>query len=95
MKKVLVVLGALLGLIGVGVFVVWFTLLRAPEPQEVCSNISAVMQKESGAVPKGFSDDCIKRMQPPDFGRVPYAKQMRCLRDAQTSKEIEACDNKG
>jgi len=91
MKKVLVVLGVLFGVIGAAVFVAWFTLLRAPEPSEVCDNLTAVMKKEVGAVPSGFGAECVQRMQPPEFGRVPYAKQMKCLRDATSSKEIDAC----
>ncbi len=94
MKKVLVVLGVLFGLVGAAVFVAWFALLRAPEPSEVCDNVTAVMKKEVGAVPSGFTSDCVQKMQPPDFGRVPYARQMKCLRDAASSKEIEACTDK-
>jgi hypothetical protein len=94
MKKALIVVGSLLGLLGGAVFVFWFGWLRAPAPEEVCTNVSGVMQKELGAVPKGFEADCVRRMQPPEFGRVPYVKQMKCLRDAKTSKEIQACEGK-
>ncbi|NUP08032.1 MAG: hypothetical protein HOW73_18455 [Polyangiaceae bacterium] len=95
MKKVLIVLGALLGLLGIGVFAFWFVALRAPAPEEVCTNVSEVMKKEVGTVPKGFQEDCIQRMQPPEFGRVPYVKQMKCLRDAKSAKDIDACEKKG
>lgn len=95
MKKVLIVLGSLLGLLGIAVFAFWFVALRAPEPQEVCDNVSGIMKKEVGTIPKGFQEDCLKRMQPPEFGRVPWVKQMKCLRDANSSKDIEACESKG
>jgi hypothetical protein len=95
MKKVLLVLGVLFGVLGAAVFVGWFAFLRAPEPSEVCDNISSVMKKETGVVPKEFGSECVQRMQPPEFGRVPYAKQMKCLRDATSSKEISSCTDKG
>jgi hypothetical protein len=95
MKKVLIVVGALLGLLGVAVFVFWFAVLRAPAPEEVCANVSEVMKKELGTTPKGFDADCVQKMQPPEFGKVIYVKRMKCLRDAKTAKDIEACEGKG
>ncbi|NUP06388.1 MAG: hypothetical protein HOW73_10055 [Polyangiaceae bacterium] len=91
MKKVLLGLGVLVGLLGLAAFVFWFGWLRAPSPEEVCANLSEVMKKETGVDPKGFDKDCVKKTQPPEFGRLPYAKRMKCLRDAKSAADIKTC----
>ncbi len=95
MKKALLVLGSLFGLLVLAVAVFWFGWLAAPAPEEVCANVSAVMKKDLGAVPKGFEQDCIKQTQRPSNGALPYATHMKCLRDAKSTKDIEACDKRG
>jgi hypothetical protein len=95
MKKGVIVLGCLLGLLAAAVFGFWFGWLRAPEPEEVCANVSAIMKQDLGAVPKGFEHDCVRQSQPPSNGRLPYANHMKCLRDAKSTKDIEACARVG
>jgi hypothetical protein len=93
LKVIGTVLGVLVGLIAVGVLAFWFFLLRAPSPEEQCDHVLELMKKESGAAltPK-FRDECIRMAQPPEFGRMPYAKRAKCRASAATLAEAKACD---
>ena len=93
LKIIGIVIGVLVGLIAVGVLGFWFFLLRAPTPEEQCDHVIELMKKESGAAmaPK-FRDECIRMAQPPEFGRLPYAKRAKCRAAAATLAEAKACD---
>ena len=87
------VIGALVGLIAIAAFVFWFGWLRAPAPEEVCAHMQAIATKEAGrAVPADPA--CPSRMKPPEFGRINYVKQMKCVMDASTLKDVKACENR-
>jgi hypothetical protein len=35
--------------------------------------------------------DGVRYTQPPEFGRIPWVKRMKCLRDADSVKALDAC----
>ena len=90
--KALKILGAIVAMIGLSVVVFYVGWLRAPAPEEVCDNVMSVTKKETGLDlgTKGRAD-CIRHAQPPEFGRVPWVRQMKCLRDASSLNELQAC----
>jgi hypothetical protein len=66
--------------------------LKAPSAEQVCDNLAAVTRKETGVeLGSRMRDECIRDAKPPEFGRVPWVKRMKCLRDADSLKAIEAC----
>jgi hypothetical protein len=94
MKALKIIGGVVLALVlAVGVFYVGW--LRAPSAEEVCDNLAAVTKTETGKElgAKG-REVCIEHAQPPKYGRVPWVKRMKCLRDASSLKAIEACSNR-
>ena len=90
--KALKILGAIVAMIGLAVVVFYVGWLRAPSAEEVCDNVTAVTKKETGVDmgEKGRSQ-CIRSAQPPEFGRIPWVSQMKCLRDAKSLDEIGKC----
>lgn len=91
--KALKVLGGIFGVILAAIFIFWFGWLRAPSPEAVCENMSKIMKKEAGTeMPAVEMQSCIQRLQPPEFGRLPYAKRMNCMEDAETFAELEKCE---
>jgi hypothetical protein len=95
--KALKVLGFIVGAIGLAIFVFWFGWLRAPAAEDVCDNVAKLMKKESGAeMPAEFKKECIAvYSKEPEFGRVPWVKQLKCIRDAETSADLDKCEKKG
>ncbi len=90
--KALKILGGIVLTIVLAACIFYVGWLKAPAPEEVCDNVAAVTKKETGH-DFGAKDReaCIQSVQPPEYGRIPYARQMKCLRDAKTSAELDAC----
>lgn len=94
--KALKVLGYIVGAIGLAIFVFWFGWLRAPAAEDVCENVAKLMKKESGAeMGADFMKECIAVYgKEPEFGRVPWVKQLKCIRDAESMAELEKCEKR-
>ena len=87
-----IVIGVIVGLIALAFGVFWFGWLRAPAPQDVCDHVSEIYEEEIGQVmPEPAEKECIDRLAPPEFGKLPYAEKMKCMMDAQTSRELDGC----
>ena len=94
--KALKILGFFFGAIGLAIFVFWFGWLRAPAAEDVCDNVAKVMKKETGTeVPDSFKKECVAvYSKAPEFGRVPWVKQLKCIRDAETGAQLEQCEKR-
>ncbi|MBX7082093.1 MAG: hypothetical protein K1X88_22995 [Nannocystaceae bacterium] len=94
--KALKILGFIFGAIGLAIFVFWFGWLRAPAAEDVCDNVAKVMKKETGTeVPDSFKKECVAvYSKAPEFGRVPWVKQLKCIRDAETGAQLEQCEKR-
>ena len=90
--KALKILGIIFGTIALAAVVFYVGWLRAPAPEEVCENMFAVAKKETGvALPTQERESCIRRLQPPEFGRIPYVAQMKCMKNATSAAELKQC----
>ncbi|MEX1362388.1 MAG: hypothetical protein AB1Z98_04635 [Nannocystaceae bacterium] len=91
--KALKVLGIIVLLLVVAAAVFWFGWVKAPPAQDVCDNISAVMEKEAGSkLDDGSMKECIARYsKTPEFGMMPWSKKLKCLRDADSLAGLEKC----
>jgi hypothetical protein len=94
--KALKILGFIFGAIGLAIFVFWFGWLRAPAADDVCDNVARVLEKEAGAkMPDELRKECVAQYsKAPEFGRVPWVNSLKCIRDADSSKEMEQCEKK-
>jgi hypothetical protein len=93
LKVIGMIIGGLIGLIGLAALVFYLGWLRAPAPEEVCAHLQEITTKEAGvAVPP--DPKCPDRMKPPEFGRINYVKQMKCVMAASTLKDVKACENR-
>ncbi len=70
--------------------VLWHTELRAPPPEDVCAHLMSLAQEDAEA---SFDEGrCLRRLQPPKkFGVLPYAKRMKCMRDAGSFAAAMEC----
>ncbi len=93
LKVIGIIIGGLVGLIGLAAFVFWFGWLRAPAPEEICAHLQEITTKEAGR-PVPADPRCPDRMKPPEFGRINYVKQVKCVMAAGTLKEVKDCDNR-
>ncbi len=95
--KALKVLGVIAAMIGIAAVVFWLGWLRAPDGAEVCANVMRVLEADAkqelpAKVKDGLVKDCERRAKPPEFGRVPWVKRMKCMKDAQSRGELDACE---
>jgi len=94
--KALKILGFIVGAIGLAIFVFWFGWLRPPAAEDVCENVAKIMKKETNVeAPAEFMKECVAvYSKPPEFGRVPWVKQLKCIRDAETASELDGCEKR-
>lgn len=91
--KALKILGGAVGAVVLAVFVFWFGWLRAPAAEDVCNNMATILKKESGVTMEGAElSKCVQRLQPPEFGRAPWVKKMKCMNNASTMSDLKACE---
>ncbi len=72
-------------------FVFWWGWLRAPSPEAVCAHVVEVMAGELGDRVDPFRRECLRSAQPPQFGRLAYAKALNCVVASRTSEQLKAC----
>ncbi len=91
--KALKIIGAIFATILVAVAIFYVGWMRPPSPESVCDNLARIMKKEANVeMSEKDRASCIRQMgTPPQFGRVPWVKQLKCIRDAETSKDLDAC----
>lgn len=94
--KALKIIGGIIGTIGLAIGVFYFGWLSPPSAQAVCDNVSRIVKAESGAdLPATEAASCVRRAStPPEFGRAVWVKQLKCMRDAKSSKEVDACSRR-
>ena len=94
--KALKIIGFIFGALGLAVFVFWFGWLRAPDAKDVCDNVAKVMKKESGVdAPEAFMKECITEYsREPQFGKLPWVSQLKCVRDAESLTAMQACEKR-
>lgn len=91
--KAIKIIGAIFGVLGVAVAVLYLGWLSPPSGEAVCGNVARILEKEVG---KKMSDkektECIAQAEKaPEFGRAVWVKNLKCMRDAQSSKDLETC----
>ncbi len=90
--KALKIVGGIVLVIVVAVAIFYIGWLMPPSAEAVCGNVAAVMKKETGVeLDPSQRQACLRRAEPPEFGRAPWVKRMKCLRDAKSSAEIATC----
>ena len=90
--KALKILGGIVLTIVVAIAIFYLGWYRAPSSETVCDNLAAITKKETGAdLPQKERETCIRRTQPPEFGRIPWVKRMKCMRDAKSLADLDAC----
>jgi hypothetical protein len=94
MKKALKVVGVVFLTIFAAVAIFYVGWMRPPSGADVCDNVARIMKKEAH-VEMGAKDReaCIRSAETkPQFGLIPWVKRLKCMRDAQTSTELAACE---
>jgi len=94
--KAIKIIGAIFGILGLAVAVLYIGWLSPPSGDAVCGNVAKIMKKEIG---KDMSDkeksECVARAEKaPEFGRAVWVKNLKCMRDADTAKDLETCGGK-
>jgi hypothetical protein len=91
--KALKIIGSIVATIALGIIIFYVGWLRAPSAEDVCGNLAALTRKETGAeLDAKAREECVRRAtHRPEFGVIPWVKRMKCVRDAGTLKELDAC----
>jgi hypothetical protein len=96
MKKLLKIAGIVtagfIAVAALGAFIFWWGWLRAPSPETVCDHMVELYIQETGiAAPESYRQECIRKTQPPEFGKLPYAAGMKCMLAAESVAEMKTC----
>lgn len=93
--KALKVIGIIVAVIGIAGFVFWFTMVRAPAPEDVCAHLKDLMSQnaESKHLAEAFDmKECVEDHQKGKReGAFPYAKKMKCLAGLKDIKDMDSC----
>lgn len=101
MKTALKIIGGIIVTLVAAVAIFYFGWLSPPSPESVCDNVVELTQKEltdqGGSVTDAnlaeLERECVARAsKAPEFGRGPWVKRLKCMRDAETFAALEQCE---
>ena len=102
MKTALKIVGGILATLAAAVFIFWFGWLRPPSAKSVCDNVTKITRVELEKTGASVSNEqlaelekeCVARAsKAPEFGRGPWVKRLKCMRDAKDFEALKACDD--
>jgi hypothetical protein len=96
MKLVRKILGGVVGAVFLAVVVLYLGWLSPPSAESVCDNMAAIIKNERGVdFPQKDRAHCVERAsKAPEFGRAIWVAELKCIRDAKSSRELSQCDQK-
>lgn len=101
MKTALKIIGGIIATLLVAVGVFYFGWLSPPSPESVCENVVKVTKAEVEKAGGSASDEDIAELEKqciasagkaPEFGRGPWVKRLKCMRDAPDGAALEKCE---
>ncbi len=101
MKTVLKVMVGIFATLVAAVAIFYFGWLSPPSPDSVCENVVAVSKAEleskgataSPAMVATLDKECRQAAStPPEFGRGPWVKRLKCMRDAEDYAALQTCE---
>ncbi len=102
MKTALKVIAGIFGTLIAAVAIFYIGWLRPPSADSVCENVVtlSVAELESKGGTAGDADkktleaECTRiATTPPEFGKGPWVKRLKCMRDAESFEALEACED--
>lgn len=93
LKIIGIAIASLLGVLVLAGGIFWLGWLSPPSPESVCENVARVSTEASGRpYPERARAECLEAAAtPPRFGRMPWVKRLKCMRDAADEAALEAC----
>lgn len=104
-----IVFGGLVGLIVVGGVVFYVGWLMPPSQESVCANAVPLLieanEQRLNELPEALRAEarakaesevkkaCQESTEVPEFGRLPYVAQMKCMKRARSVAELKECDS--
>lgn len=101
MKTALKVIGGVLATLFAAVAIFYFGWLSPPSPESVCENVVKVSTAElesKGGTPSAAMVETLQKecraaaSTPPEFGRGPWVKRLKCMRDAEDYAGLQSCE---
>lgn len=91
LKKILIGIGGLIGLLALAAVVFLWPVITAPSQDELCTHVKGLLEKQSAGA--GDAVDC-GDFKPPEFGKLPWAKQAKCIMDAEDAAGVADCEKR-
>lgn len=101
MKTALKVIGALFATLIAAIAIFYFGWLSPPSPESVCENVVKVSRAELESKGAEATDEMVSKLKDgcmsaatkePEFGKGPWVKRLKCMRDAKDYAALEACE---
>ncbi len=102
MKTALKVIGGIFATLIAAVAIFYFGWLSPPSADSVCDNVVKLTvaeleskgAKADDAAKKSLEAKCTKvATTPPEFGKGPWVKRLKCMRDAEDFAALEKCED--
>ena len=102
MKTALKLISGILATLVAAVTIFYFGWLSPPSPESVCENVVKVSRAEleskgataSGEMVQKLKEGCMSAAkEAPEFGKGPWVKRLKCMRDAKDYDALQECEN--
>jgi hypothetical protein len=94
--KALKIIGGIILTLALAVGIFWLGWLTPPSADDVCANVAQLTKKEKGVeLPASVKEQCVRAAStPPKYGRMPWVKELKCMRDAESLSALDACGSR-
>ena len=101
MKTALKVMGGIFATLLAAIAIFYFGWLSPPSAESVCENVVKVSRAELEAKGETAAEDTLSQLEErcmsaaskePEFGRGPWVKRLKCMRDAKNYAVLQECD---
>jgi len=101
MKTALKVMGGIFATLIAAIAIFYFGWLSPPSAESVCENVVKVSRAELESKGAKAAEDTLSQLETgcmsaatkaPEFGKGPWVKRLKCMRDAENYEALQECD---
>ncbi len=101
MKTALKVMAGIFATLVAAIAIFYFGWLSPPSAEAVCENVVKVSRAELESKGATASDETLGKLETgcmsaattePEFGKGPWVKRLKCMRDAENYAVLQECD---
>ncbi|MBV1860082.1 MAG: hypothetical protein KUG77_16840 [Nannocystaceae bacterium] len=101
MKTALKVIAGIFATLVAAIAIFYFGWLSPPSAESVCENVVTLSRTELESKGAKATDEMLSKVEDgcmsaatkePEFGKGPWVKRLKCMRDAENYEALQTCD---